>query len=83
MSIFYIDKLFRNNFHPIYPYQTSKCMHNYSVKCKVVYALKGKGRGFPGDLVVKTSSSNTEGVGTIPGQGTKIPYASRPKEKQK
>ena len=58
-------------------------MHNYSVKCKVVYALKGKGRDFPGDLVVKTSSSNTEGVGTIPGQGTKIPYASGPKEKQK
>lgn len=71
MNIFYIDKLFRNSFHPIYPYQTSKCMQNYSVKCKVVYAIKGKGRDFPGDLVVKTSSSNTEGVGTIPGQGTK------------
>ena len=49
----------------------------------MVYAIKGKGRDFPGDLVVKTSSSNTEGVGTIPCQGPKIPNDSRPKEKQK
>ena len=29
--------------------------------------------------MVKTSSSNAEGAGSIPGQGAKIPYASRPK----
>ena len=29
--------------------------------------------------MVKTSPSNAEGVGSIPGQGAKIPHASRPK----
>ena len=33
---------------------------------------------FPGGPVVKTSPSNA-GVGSIPGQGAKIPYASGPK----
>ena len=32
---------------------------------------------FPGSLVVKTSPSSTGGVGRIPGQGAKIPHASR------
>ena len=32
---------------------------------------------FPGSLVVKTSPSNTGGVGSIPGQGAKIPHASK------
>ena len=35
-------------------------------------------RDFPGP-VVKTSSSNAGGAGLIPGQGAKIPHASRPK----
>ena len=30
---------------------------------------------FPGSPVVKTSPSNAEGVGLIPGQGAKIPLA--------
>ena len=34
---------------------------------------------FPGGPVVKTSPSNAGGVGSIPGQGVKIPHASRPK----
>ena len=34
---------------------------------------------FPGSPVVKTLSSNAGGAGSIPGQGTKIPQASRPK----
>ena len=34
---------------------------------------------FPGGPVVKTSPSNAEGMGSIPGQGAKIPYASQPK----
>ena len=36
-------------------------------------------RHFPGSPVVKTSPSSAGGVGSIPGQGTKIPHASRPK----
>ena len=37
-------------------------------------------RDFPGSPVVKTSLSNTRGVGSIPGQGVKIPHASWPKK---
>ena len=36
-------------------------------------------RDFPGSPVVKTSSSNAGGAGSIPGQGAKIPHASGPK----
>ena len=36
-------------------------------------------RDFPGGPVVKTLSSNAGGVGSISGQGTKIPHASQPK----
>ena len=36
-------------------------------------------RDFPGSPVVKTSPSNAGGAGSIPGQGTKIPQASWPK----
>ena len=32
--------------------------------------------------MVKTSSSNVGGVGSIPGWGTKIPHALRPKKKK-
>ena len=34
---------------------------------------------FPGGPAVKTSPSKTGGVGSIPGQGIKIPHALRPK----
>ena len=34
---------------------------------------------FPGGPVVKTSPSKAGGAGSIPGQGTKIPPALRPK----
>ena len=33
----------------------------------------------PGGLVIKISPSNSGGVGSIPGWGVKIPYASQPK----
>ena len=36
-------------------------------------------RDFPGGSLVKTSPSNVGGIGSIPGQGIKIPHASRPK----
>ena len=36
-------------------------------------------RDFPGGPVVKTSPSNSGGAGLIPGWGTGIPHASRPK----
>ena len=38
-------------------------------------------RDFPGGPLVKTSPSNAGGVGSIPGQGAKIPHASQPKTK--
>ena len=40
------------------------------------------GSDVPGDLVVKMSSSNTEGVSSIPGGEVKIPHASRPKKQK-
>ena len=36
---------------------------------------------FPGGPVVKTSPSNTGGMGSVPCQGAKIPHASRRKTK--
>ena len=36
-------------------------------------------RDFPGGPVVKTLSFNAGGEGSIPGQGAKIPHASRSK----
>ena len=36
---------------------------------------------FPGGPVVKTSPSTAGGTGSIPGQGTKIPHVSQPKNK--
>ena len=36
-------------------------------------------RDFPSGPVVKASPSNAGGAGSIPGQGAKIPHASRPK----
>ena len=48
------------------------------------YYFKNICGDFPGSPVVKTSASNTGGVGLIPGQGAKIPHASWPKKpKQK
>ena len=38
-------------------------------------------RDFPGGPVVKTSLSNAEGAGLIPGRGAKIPHASGQKTK--
>ena len=38
---------------------------------------------FPGGSVLKTSPSNAWGVGLIPGQGARIPHASRPKKKDR
>ena len=39
----------------------------------------GRKRDYPDSPLVRTSPSNAEGVGLIPGQGTKIPHASGPK----
>ena len=36
-------------------------------------------RDFPGGPVVKTSSSNAGGTGSIPGLEAEIPHASQPK----
>ena len=37
---------------------------------------------FPGSPVVKTSPSNAEGAGSIPGQRAKIPHALWPKKQK-
>ena len=42
--------------------------------------LKTQWRDFPDGPVVKTSLSNAEGEGAIPGQEAKIPHASWPKD---
>ena len=39
---------------------------------------KKKRKDFPGDPVVETSPSSAGSVGSIPGQGTKIPHAFQP-----
>ena len=39
-------------------------------------------QGLPGGPVVKTSTSSAGGTHSIPGQGTKIPHASREKKKK-
>ena len=39
-------------------------------------SLAGVPWDFPGGPVVKPSPSNARGVGSIPGQGVKIPHAS-------
>ena len=41
---------------------------------------EGEVRDFSGGSVVKTSPSNAEGMGLIPGRGAKIPQASGPKQ---
>ena len=47
-------------------------------------SIKEKFGDLPGGPVANTSTFNTGGVGLIPGQGTKIPQASWPKNiKQK
>ena len=40
-------------------------------------------REFPGGPVVRTRRFHCQGSGSIPGQGTKIPQAARPKKKKK
>ena len=51
---------------------------------QVGYIFKICSRDFPGSPVVKTLHSSARGTGLIPGQGTKIPHASQPKNiKQK
>ena len=42
--------------------------------------LKRQRRDFPGSPVVKTLPSNAGHVGSIPGQGAKIPRASGPRK---
>ena len=42
-------------------------------------SFKAEPWDFPGGPEVKTSPSISGGVGSIPGQGTKIPHASQPK----
>ena len=63
-------------------------IRNKQIKTKMRYHFitsrcakikKSDNRDFPGGPVVKTSPSNARGVGSIPGQGAKIPHASWPK----
>ena len=44
---------------------------------------EGEGRDFPGSPVAKTSLSNAEGPGLIPGGGAKILHASWPKNQNR
>ena len=63
------------------PYHAALCYVNY-------YLSKTRKKELPGDPVVRMLSSNAGSVGSIPGPGTKIPYAlwskkNPPKHKQK
>ena len=53
---------------------TSKSFHYSSISLS--FKLLGD---FPGGPAVKTLPSSAGAVGSIPGQGAEIPYASRPK----
>ena len=50
-------------------------MTNYRITEKG--CLKTTSRDFPGNPVVKNPTYNAGNVGSIPGRGTKIPYATR------
>ena len=50
------------------------------LKSKNIELCSRKGRDFPGSPVVKTSPSNAEGAGLIPGWGAKVPNASWPRK---
>ena len=51
-----------------------------TVENRMEFPRKIKNRDFPGGPVVETSPSSAGGVGSIPGQGARIPHASRPKK---
>ena len=54
--------------------------HFLTEVCLLLVRFKNRiTRDFPGGPVVKTSSSNAGGAGSIPGQGVEIPHAWRPK----
>ena len=40
---------------------------------------KNQKRDFPGGPIIKTSPSNTEGIGSIPGGGTNMPHGTAKK----
>ena len=50
---------------------------NKKVFSKLILHRKSSGRDFPGGPVVKNLPSNAGNVDLIPGQGTKIPHATR------
>ena len=59
------------------PFLTSACFYlKY-----YLHSFKIQIRDFPGGLVVKTSPSKAEGVGLIPGWGTKTTHAWNPNSK--
>ena len=51
-------------------------MNRYFKDATSFFIVKWYCGGFPGGSVVKTLSSSTVGIGSIPGQGTEIPHAS-------
>ena len=52
------------------------------LKEHVLGDIKMKWWDFPGGPVDKTLASTAEGMGSIPGQRTKIPHATQPKKKR-
>ena len=55
-----------------------------SISPTVIDAVRINTTGdFPDGPVLKTSPSSAEGTGSIPGEGTKIPQASGPKNQKK
>ena len=55
---------------------------NFKTYCKA-YSNQDSVGDFPGGSVVKTPHSHAGGEGSIPGRGTKIPYAAQYSQKKK
>ena len=64
--------------HRIHAWTPLRGLSRRSEKGFVFQNIKGHLGDLPGGPVVE-ASSNTEGAGSIPAWGTKIPHASRPK----
>ena len=53
---------------------STTCPRSHDPKVREPLLFKKTFRDYPGGPVVKTLPSNAGGTGSVPGQGTKVPY---------
>ena len=70
------DVLFKNSWN-----LSALTVHYFSRTQSRRYIENSNIKDFPGGPVVKSSSSNAQGAGSIPDQGAKMPHVSWPKNK--